>query len=440
MLGVYFEKHRGIANSISVVGVSIGGLAFAPLVTAMFEIYAYTGTFLIVSGILFHLLICGALLRPTEFYTKARSKRIKAKNKFMTESDHENEKPLLVNNETSEEFKMTDSTMSLENFASDKEKQSKDKIFKSTNTSLYKLVASNLLRMTASQELPVRNKLLLEEPLLEINRQRALSVGASWQRQKTESQSKSSLIENSVEKFDHSLSARLTSSDVMSTSLLDINTPKQLKEEFDNGGKGNTDDTTRKGSLCFRLKHDIVAFLSVIFDFKLLKNPVFCHFLLCAGLMCVGVGLTIAFVPPLAKDLQISGSDTAFLISVNNIVDILSRVVFGIISDRGWVRRSTILGLTAVAIGIPSHFVGLLHSYNSLMVYGVILGMFQGVYFALFAVVIVDYLKLENLKSTLGFTVLMQGIFVCAAYPVVGKVLFSTLLMNVHTIPFAPEN
>lgn len=427
MLGVYFEKHRGIANSISVVGVSIGGLAFAPLVTAMFEVYAYTGTFLMVSGILFHLLICGALLRPTEFYTKARIKKIKAKNRYTIETDHEHEKPLLIINETSE-VTTTDSTLSVENFASEQERPSKDKNFKATNTPLYRIVTSNFLRMTASQELPVKRNDFLEESLLEINRHRALSVGTNWRRQKIESQSisKSSLIENFVEKFDNSLSARLTSSDVMSASLLDINAPKQPKFELDNGRKGDIIDNSRKenGSYCAKLKYDIVEFLSVIFDFKLLKNPVFCHFLVCAGLMCVGVALTITFIPPLAKDLQISESDTAFLISVNNIIDILSRIVFGVISDRGWVRRSTILGLTAVAIGVPSHFVGLLQSYNSLMVYGVILGMFQGVYFALYAVVIVDYLKLDNLKSTLGFTVMMQGVFTCAAYPVVGKVLF----------------
>ena len=427
MLGVYFEKHRGIANSISVVGVSIGGLAFAPLVTAMFEVYAYTGTFLIVSGILFHLLISGALLRPTEFYTKARIKKIKAKTRCRIESDYENKKPLLINNETSEET-IIDPSLSLENFVSEQEKPSKDNNFKATNTPLYKIVTSNFLRMTASQELPVKRKDFLEESLLEINRHRASSVGTNWRRQKTESQSrsKSSLTENFVEKFDNSLSARLASSDVMSASLLDINAPKQPKHKLDNGRKKEINDNARKenGSYFVKLKYDILDFLSVIFDFKLLKNPVFCHFLLCAGLMCVGVALTITFVPPLAKDLHISGSDTAFLISVNNVIDIVSRIVFGVISDRGWVRRSTILGFTALAIGIPSHFVGLLHSYNSLLVYGVILGMFQGVYFALYAVVIVDYLKLDNLKSTLGFTVMMQGIFTCAAYPVVGKVLF----------------
>ena len=72
----YFSKYRGLANSAFTSGSSLGGLIFGPIYTALFEEYGHTGTFLILSGIFFHIMITGILMRPIELYAKRNKTRV----------------------------------------------------------------------------------------------------------------------------------------------------------------------------------------------------------------------------------------------------------------------------------------------------------------------------------------------------------------------------
>ena len=45
VIGLYFKKHRGLANSIFAVIGSVGGLVFAPVVTRLFQEYGYTALY-----------------------------------------------------------------------------------------------------------------------------------------------------------------------------------------------------------------------------------------------------------------------------------------------------------------------------------------------------------------------------------------------------------
>ena len=64
----YFDKRRGLANGIGTAAGTIGSFTLAPLVTYLLNQYGLRGTLLLTGGFSAHLLICGALLRPTEFY------------------------------------------------------------------------------------------------------------------------------------------------------------------------------------------------------------------------------------------------------------------------------------------------------------------------------------------------------------------------------------
>ncbi|XP_052782728.1 monocarboxylate transporter 12-like [Mya arenaria] len=68
MIGQYFDKKIGLANSVAISGVSIGGLIFAPLITYLFKEYGFHGCLLLLGSFLFHGCISGALMRPITFY------------------------------------------------------------------------------------------------------------------------------------------------------------------------------------------------------------------------------------------------------------------------------------------------------------------------------------------------------------------------------------
>ncbi|KAH3807801.1 hypothetical protein DPMN_136149 [Dreissena polymorpha] len=74
IIGAYFNKHRGLANSIFTAGGSLGGLAFAPVVVKLFDEYGYTGAMLIISALLMHSILSGLLMRPIELYSLRRNK------------------------------------------------------------------------------------------------------------------------------------------------------------------------------------------------------------------------------------------------------------------------------------------------------------------------------------------------------------------------------
>ena len=68
-IGVYFNKHRGLANSIVAGSASVGGLIFAPVITTLFEEYGYRGTMIIVAGLLLNTFVTAALMRPPSWFT-----------------------------------------------------------------------------------------------------------------------------------------------------------------------------------------------------------------------------------------------------------------------------------------------------------------------------------------------------------------------------------
>lgn len=65
MVGQCFQKRLGLANGISVAGVSVGQIVFPSIVSACIEQYTIRGATLIAAAVIFHLMI-SAVLMPSE--------------------------------------------------------------------------------------------------------------------------------------------------------------------------------------------------------------------------------------------------------------------------------------------------------------------------------------------------------------------------------------
>ena len=88
VLGQYFEKRRALANGIGAAGAGVGAFLVPPLVTVILDEYTLSGTLLIMGGLMLNLVVCGALLRPLEFYTKPRTTQPQPKAVPYTEGEH----------------------------------------------------------------------------------------------------------------------------------------------------------------------------------------------------------------------------------------------------------------------------------------------------------------------------------------------------------------
>ncbi|CAI5791510.1 monocarboxylate transporter 13-like [Podarcis lilfordi] len=60
----YFKRRRTLATSLALTGVGLSSFAFSPLFQFLVDTYAWRGALLIVAGMSFNLVVCGALIRP----------------------------------------------------------------------------------------------------------------------------------------------------------------------------------------------------------------------------------------------------------------------------------------------------------------------------------------------------------------------------------------
>jgi sugar phosphate permease len=70
IVGYYFNKRRGIAVGLSTSGVGFGSFLLPPVMEIMFDYYGFIGTFIILSAVMSHFFIPGALFRPLDLHRR----------------------------------------------------------------------------------------------------------------------------------------------------------------------------------------------------------------------------------------------------------------------------------------------------------------------------------------------------------------------------------
>ncbi|XP_029436607.1 monocarboxylate transporter 13-like [Rhinatrema bivittatum] len=60
----YFKKRRSLATGLAFTGVGLSSFAFSPLFQYLVDSYAWRGALIILAGMTFNLMVCGALIRP----------------------------------------------------------------------------------------------------------------------------------------------------------------------------------------------------------------------------------------------------------------------------------------------------------------------------------------------------------------------------------------
>ena len=71
----FFNKKRGLANGVSHIGSIVGSFALPPVWIVLVEHFSARGAFTLFSGIFAQMIVCAALIRPLEFYTRSRIPR-----------------------------------------------------------------------------------------------------------------------------------------------------------------------------------------------------------------------------------------------------------------------------------------------------------------------------------------------------------------------------
>ena len=370
MIGIYFNKHRGIANSIFTGSGAVGGLIFAPVVTTIFQEFGYTGALLLVSGLLFNALVAAALLRPPQWFTKRHKQNI-------SDSKDEAREPL-----------MSEPNIVTKTFSTVSEQQQKDIKHEYEMQELNKEESGGIAngvgrKIKFERAISFEPRAPSSPALMRVRawshgpgahtgvRQRNFSGGSELQNRSF------SRLEEVVNALDRSKSALYASGEGIVGSVVNLHSSIQDIQEDEEREYDTSEDlpstkqTSKDDANCF------VTFKTSLFgilDLKLLKNIVFIQFLGMAFVTLAGMALVPVYLPPYAKDNGVSYNQIAIMLSLMAALDLVSKITSGIIADRKWVRRTTMLGAAAFAVGTMCHFARFFNSFPLIMTMALIMG------------------------------------------------------------------
>ncbi|XP_034623431.1 monocarboxylate transporter 5 isoform X1 [Trachemys scripta elegans] len=157
-----------------------------------------------------------------------------------------------------------------------------------------------------------------------------------------------------------------------------------------------------------------------LLDFSLLKDPFFCIFAWSFLFSQLAYFIPTFHLAARAKTLGIDSMDASYLISVAGIIETVSQLLSGWIADQNWIKKYYYHKTYLILCGITNLLGPLATSFPLLMVYTVSFAIFCGGYLALLLPVLVDFVGVPRLHSSLGFASFFAGIAAIAGPPIAG--------------------
>lgn len=168
-------------------------------------------------------------------------------------------------------------------------------------------------------------------------------------------------------------------------------------------------------------------------DFSLFRRPIFRLLFSCFFLFPV-VNVTVAYLPVVARENNVSETHVANLLSIIGALDLVSRLGSGVIADRKLLRVSTMIVISFFTLGVTYQCVRFLTSFETFVVLAVIQGLLGSVVNCLIPVLIVDHVGLENMAKGIGFYQVAAGSFIAVVNPLLGEYFLSLPCQNSRAV------
>ncbi|XP_064109278.1 monocarboxylate transporter 7-like isoform X2 [Macrobrachium nipponense] len=354
----YFTSKRVTANSLPMLGTSIGFMTFPILLNHFVQEYSHRGSFILWSGIVLHGFIGASLLHPVEWHMKP--------NKTI---------PLKV--------------LTRRNTAPDMDGQRCAKYDRQQRNSLRSSVNDD----DSNEDLSVCGD---ESDLPEL--EKPGSVGDLLNRSIRRKSGRSSSLNNARQIFGSSSNV-----DAFGSS-----NSAQMEA-------GNV-ELQDAGSVCCGMT---VPHFSEIFNFTLLKNPAFL-ISSCSSVsnrmvyMCF-----VTYLPSISQDLGLK-RDTPYLMMCIAVFELIANVTTSIISDRCFMPRRYFIIFASTGACISCLSVTFSRDFWSLALCCCGYGFCVGIIICVGPVLLVEYLGLELLPYSYGLLLFMNGFSGLVIFTVTG--------------------
>ncbi|KAK7484226.1 hypothetical protein BaRGS_00024475, partial [Batillaria attramentaria] len=419
----YFEKRRSFATGLAVCGSGFGTFAIAPFSEFLLQQYGWRGAMLILGGVILNVVACGAVFRPLEAVETRQGEKDEEKGSGqgdVSKGDVTNppEAEALLNRREANGNAPKPKESNGQGQHSPNGGSGDASTLPKRNAELQKTLLSN-----SPHHLPL--------PSNGSPAHFAKSDGALHRMKKTPSDGVARLLRErqfSMSGGSTSPSARpVGRKDVFySGSLLNIPMFRSHHDLYITSITSIPDaleDQESETPTCFgfAVPLEFTEAFRQMMSLSLLKNPVFLMFAISNFFTSIGFNMPFIFLPDRAKLAGIDEVKAAWLLSTIGIANTLGRVVFGFMADLRWVNRlmlyNTALTICGVATAL-SPFVG--GSYELLITYAAVFGIFIGVYVSLTSVVLVDLLGIDKLTNSFGLLLLFQGAATFIGPPLAG--------------------
>lgn len=457
LVGKYFKKRRSLALGLVKCGVSMGNVVIPPLLTYLLSEYGLRGTLLLYGGVCLHSLPATLLHRPLSYFkqhhrpaactpqtcdTGPGAQQSATNDHTQEENPHKNGDCGTLRDSVlkSEHFQQILKAMHSSNSAEDTHKGTdhSDLVMSVSQEMVPEIVISeecDVLMLAKSQpefgvlstSLPLPRKRTLSEIPECVTRRKRLAAQSRPDLLQTVSQS-SVVRYLSMASLDGSLSTVVPPESIWDGKHTKHHISKAEHHHHPQNAVGICDRICRSVRQC--PQNFILAL-----DFSLFREPLF--FLL-MGFICFHpfINITLDYLPAVAIEKGIPESRCALLLSVIGGLDFVCRLTTGFIASMTAVRASTLIAISFLTVGIVMHFVGYLSTFPHFVILAVLQGLFGGVANTLYAVLVIEFLGLENMSKGLGFCLLVSGASQAIVYPFLGYIrdVTGSYAMTYHVI------
>ncbi|RUS79448.1 hypothetical protein EGW08_012789 [Elysia chlorotica] len=141
--------------------------------------------------------------------------------------------------------------------------------------------------------------------------------------------------------------------------------------------------------------------------------------------------LPTVFLPPLAKSRGLDASSSPHFLVVSAVMEMLGRLVPGLVLHFGYMRPSTAVIPSMALCGVLLQMISFFNDFKSLITLSCLIGFFTGSFWAMQVLVVIEIIGMENLGQAFGFYSIVLGFGVGTGFPLAGAMVDATGTYNI---------
>ncbi|XP_056120258.1 monocarboxylate transporter 12 [Rhinichthys klamathensis goyatoka] len=396
MVGSYFSERKALAYGIAMSGSGIGTFILAPAVQLLIEFFSWRGALLILGGLVSHLCVCGALMRPLEGQ-RGRQK----------EMDLEGNKKVDLLN-----LKL-DGVLDVE--LSAQEQRSVEVKHMDTDKMMKDRGGGE-----QADNMPWDGKEQMEADLWPSDAKHTHSDEELNHRQDLSENSET--VNGSADEWNISVPTLIQSDDLPAIP--------ESKPEANANHTILAQSKVLNTNILKESKENVSSIIRkpVLREYSFLLIPDFLLLLVSFLFLAYGCSVPFVYLVPYSLSAGVSPQQAALLMSILGVSGIVGTITFGWIADRKCLRPYRVVSymLAVGSEGLSCLFLPLLSGFSLLVPFSLIYGYFDGAYVALIPVVTSDTVSSTQLTSALGVVYFLHAIPYLISPPIGGWLVDQT--------------